>query len=230
MIRPLLAAALLGSMGCAPKPSLEERTVEQTDDKRIRFAPTWEAGDRWRVRYRVLAPNPAKMRDAPPRYEESEFDYAVDKIDGDAVHISAQHEQERWQMVFARDGRLRSMITKYQEPEEPGGDAPFFGLAFLAGERLVKAWPRFPLEQPYGLDDSALTQRTETSDGKMKVTLVRTGDDAGVGVKRTLVMHWEPGRPWWSRVEISAVNTWEGKTYNVAQVQGEVIAWPPSTP
>ena len=150
----------------------------ETEDKEVRFAPRWETGDRWRVRYRRLGPNPAKQKDAPPKVYESVWEYRVDELVDDAIHVSARPDDDataEWHIVFGTNGRTRSVNSQYGDVVPPIAETPVLTLAEYPSERVLPAWPRFPIEEDFGPDGGSFTQCSKPSEEGYVVTIRREG-------------------------------------------------------
>lgn len=197
------------------------------------LAPAWQAGDTWTVRYRFRVLSMVNARDPPPAFAVTEWVYTVVDRDAEAVHISAYSEEKWiWHFTFAPNGRLLSV-------RDPWGEDPFDAVAdepvVVLGDRGLRegasTWPRFPLEEDFGLDDSGLQQRSHPAGSELEVTLVRAGHHAGLGdLVRTATQRWQAGRPWWSILRIEEEYTGREGTTTTIKIEGEVIAWPASTP
>lgn len=163
------------------------------------------------------------------RPESLDWTYTVDRIDGDLVHVSAEHFADSgplpWSFVFETSGRLVSAEVAGAVHHEPA-DEPFVDLRSLRYEYFVKEWPRFPLEEPYGEEGDDLRQSVieEGPGGRLSVEVVRRGEDTSgeKKKKRVMVQQWEPGRPWWTSVVIRS--EWHSGMEKT-ELEGEVIAW-----
>lgn len=218
---------LLGACTAAPTPAPMENEMQTVEQQLV---PVWKEGDTWTVRYRARVSSIVKALDPPPAFEDSEWIYTVDDRSALAVHISARRDDETWGLTFAPNGRLLSVRDPwYPEPVEVAADAPVFELDSPARRVGVEAWPRFPLDEDFGSDDSGQRQRSHPAGSELEVTLVRAGYDPAAGdVVRTATQRWQAGRPWWSILRIEAA--YSDGTTTTLQLEGEVIAWPASTP
>lgn len=236
---PMLAAVAF-AIACGVKPAPQETQTQEksaepqpgpSEPDEPTLIPSWVRGTCWEIRYRYLVPNPAKLRDPPPRHEETDWRYCVKDDAGGRVRVTAVELDEyprSWRMVFATTGELLEL-------RPPDGRAPSMrpgpfvpsspGLAW----HLTPAWPAFPLrlgQQTFEQD--ALSQRIATDAAVWTITLDREGDEARMERARTIVQHWEPGRPWWSSVTINERSTYRGQTHDTRTLEGRVTTWSPN--
>jgi hypothetical protein len=182
----------------------------------------------------MLVPSMGSVRD-PPVIQERDWTYRVVETTREAVHISAEEHGTAgllgiWHFTFAPNGRILSVAS-------PRGLEPFVSVedAPILGQEGVDAWPRFPLYEDFPLDDGdwhAVHQQSHPAGGELEVAIVRTRrKPRQVGaIARTATQRWEAGRPWWSTLRIEEKYTGLYRSVTYLKIEGEVIAWPASTP
>jgi hypothetical protein len=226
---------LFAACTAAPVPENKEMQTAEQD-----LAPAWKQGDTWTVHYREHGGGIGGMAavPGPPGFEENRWMFRVDARTPEGVHISAQSEEQPggrdiWRFVFAPNGRLLHVINPWGDgAPEPPADTPIFELSRSLQEEVADAWPRFPLDEDFGVDDAELRQRSRPAGNELEVTLVHAGYDRWLEVDlvRTATQRWEAGRPWWSILRIEQETTGSKGTTAIVEIEAEVIAWPASTP
>jgi hypothetical protein len=189
-------------------------------------APPWRVGDTWTVRFRFEVASMVAVSDPPRAFEEREWVYTVDGRTADTVRISARpNEGEVWLFTFAPNGRLLSVCDTYGEESFASvADEPAIVLYGWGRRDTAIAWPRFPLDEPFGSDDSPLRQRSHSVDGDLDVALLRERRRGGSYVVETVMQHWNAGRPWWSRIHIEEQAV-AGITSDKVTLDGELVSW-----
>ena len=108
------------------------------------------------------------------------------------------------------NGRLLRVSNPWgEQPFEPVADTPVFERYLSLQEECADAWPRFPLDEDFGLDDAELRQRSYPAGNEFEVTLVHAGHRAALEADfvRTATQRWQAGRPWWSILRIEREST-----------------------
>ncbi len=225
------AFLLLAACTAAPVPEKDEM---QTAEHHL--APAWKQGDAWTVHYRKHGGGISALAGGPPGFEDRKWTFRVDARTREGGHISAQSEEhprggDIWRFVSAPNGRLLSVIDPYGEALfEPIADTPIFEPHRRPQGEVAHAWPRFPLDEDFGLDDAELRPRSHPAGNELEVTLVRARVRREGVLVRTARQRWEAGRPWWSVLRIEEESTDPEDTTAIVDLEAEVIAWPASTP
>lgn len=212
---PAQAAATPDPHPEAPRPSQRP--------PRSGLVPVWRVGDRWVVlfhapeRWDVIFANPVPM---PEFYAR---DYLVSAIGEDGVHVvvvdRADAEMDHFELLFDLSGRLlgRLNVAESYDGDEMDIEAP----------SVWHRWPRFPLEEPFGADGDAVTQRAVKTDaGSLEVTLKSTHERGGNPETVTVVTVWEPGRPWWSSLVVRREVGSDGRKRTGLDSEAYVVEWP----
>lgn len=202
-----------------------------------RFAPNWREGDTWTVRYHDVGPSWAKAKPDIEALVIHEFDwvYTVDLHTPSLVRISCYTRANWiWYLTFTPDGRLLKLENPSGNDPPANPDVPFFEAQRSLQEEGVSIWPRFPLEEDFEVDDSSPRQRSREVGSDLEVVVSRAEPSSVEHPStRTATMRWQQGRPWWStlRIDVEYPNDKGVEGFEpYVELEGEVIAWPKSTP
>jgi hypothetical protein len=207
-----------------------------TPDRSVpHLAPKWSLGDTWTIRYHVGEVRRGGGEYASMLVDEFDWVYTVVSHTPSLVTISCYTEAAWiWHLTYTPDGQLLKLESPIGE-ERAAADlgVPYLKSYYHPQEEGVAVWPRFPLEEDFGLDDSAHRQRSRTLDSELEVAVLRAGRRFDLDTVRTATMRWEEGRPWWSKMRIDMEFPNEngvGWYAPYTQLEGTVIAWPKNTP
>ena len=199
------------------------------------LAPNWNLGDTWTVRYHLGEVKRTAGAFGSMIKDEFDWVYTVVAATASLVKISCHTEAASvWHLTFTPDGQLLTVESPIGE-EHSAADlgVPYLKPYYHPQEEGVAVWPRFPLEEDFGLDDSSHRQRSRTIGSELEVAVFRAGRVFELDTNRTATMRWEEGRPWWSimRIDMEFPNE-NGVGWHApyTQLEGTVIAWPQSTP
>lgn len=242
----LLAAAL----ACAPTRS--EDTPAPTpssaraalDEPEGAYTPRWHAGQTWGVQYDTFLPPMDETGLPIPtitawRYEVvTVSDQGVAGIratslypgDG-AVHrfsyVYVIEVHESGQLVrIERKSRLPPVVP----PPPVYPFVPYIVEKPLGTRHLVPWWPRFPLVpgETRVFFGGAVTQSVTEVDGTLVVELVAKPRDGDYPYRR-VVMEWDRGRPYWTRIEEFEQRDDEPPP-TPFRFRGKVVTWDRSNP
>lgn len=199
------------------------------------LAPNWNYGDTWTVRYHLGQVKRTAGAFGSMIKDEFDWVYTVVAATPSLVKISCHTEADSvWHLTFTPDGQLLTLESPIGE-ERAAADlgVPYLKSDYHPQEEGVAVWPRFPLEEDFGLDDSGHRQRSRTIGSELEVAVLRAGRVSDLVTSRTATMRWEEGRPWWSKMRIDMEFPNENGVGWYAphtQIEGTVISWPQSTP
>mgnify|MGYP001248209224 CR=1 FL=1 len=224
---------LLTALGCAPHEEREPRVspvaIEMAQSAGL--VPVWNRGDRWVVRFNHRLNREYLRR--PDKVIEIDWEYVVDEVDDDTVHVVARELREgepqsvgARELLIERSGRLvyaGVIDLSRQRPEE----LPYLEHSFATTFAYSAAWPSFPLFD-VGQDDAATTQRVAgTPDGREVTTSFLNEEYEKIVTRRVVTQVWEPGRPWWTSMTIRDTTVRDGvpdETFTL--IKGHIAEWP----
>ncbi len=224
---------LLSALGCAPHEEGEARVspvaIEMAQSAGL--VPVWNLGDRWVVRFnhRFYRKSTGKRDDVL----EIDWEYVVDEVDDDTVHVTVQPlrggEQQpegARDLLIERAGGLvySGRVDVYREhPEE----LPYLERSFASVFAYSAAWPSFPLFD-LGRNGAGSTQQVRSTPHGREVTTTFHHDAHGEAVVRRVVTQvWELGRPWWTSMTLHYTALRDGvpeETYTL--IEGHITKWP----
>lgn len=220
LILPLAAA-------CTAAPRSSDSAELGVEPPTSSCAPVWSLGDSWTVRYRIEGVSMMKSLNPPLVFRDIDWIYTVVGITPTTVHIRAVGGRDStWNLTFSTNGGLLMVDDPWMgELKQHDGDSPILSYYEDLQHEGVDGWPRFPVEEDFGAEGAAQTQRSRSIGSEREVVMVSAGG-RDIRHVRTATQRWEPGRPWWTVMRIESETTYDGPSVTRVEIEGEVIAWP----